>query len=250
MDQISVINATTILPDADVKAMMDAVEIQVRQHFYPVWGTSANLTFVPKGSRAAKGTWQVGVFDNADQAGALGYHDITIDGQPLGKVFAKTTLQYGGRVSVTLSHEILEMLGDPDANLLVQDGKDYNKFWAYEDCDAVEADELGYDINGIRVSDFVTPDYFETFRKTGKFDYLNHLIAPVPSLTPGGYMAYVKNGRWSQIFARMVVTAETTDEMVSKYTETRFRNRPHDGSRRTRRMMDRQEWIPSTVEAA
>jgi hypothetical protein len=240
MDQISVINATTILPDAEVKAMMDAVELQIQQHFYPIWGISANLTFVPKGSFPLKGTWQVVVANNSDQAGVLGYHDITVDGQPLGKVFAETTLQYKGFVSVTLSHEILEMLGDPDVNLLVQDLKDYNKFWAYEDCDAVEADELGYDINGIRVSDFVTPDYFETFRKSGKFDYLNHLTGPVPALSKGGYMAYVKNGRWKQIFADAHLS-------LAKRNDDQFRKRPHDGSRRSRRIMDRQDWIPSTV---
>lgn len=249
MDQISIINATTILPDIEVKAMMDAVEYQVRHHFYPIWGTSANLIFVPKGTRPPKGTWQMAILDDADQAGALGYHDITTDGQPLGKVFAKTTLQYEGFVSVTLSHEVLEMLADPDVNLLIQDGRDYNKFWAYEACDAVEADELGYEINGIRVSDFVTPDYFETFRKSGKFDYLNHLSMPVPSLTKGGYMAYVKNGRWGQIFAHMLVTSDTSHQDMDKLSETRFRTRPHDGSRRSRRMLDRQEWIPSIEPA-
>ena len=54
--------------------------------------------------------------DNPDQAGALGYHEITSQGTPLGKVFAKLDLQSGASWTVTLSHELLEMLADPWIN--------------------------------------------------------------------------------------------------------------------------------------
>jgi len=38
--------------------------------------------------------------DNADQPGALAYHDLTPDGLPLAKVFVKTTVDNGDLVSV------------------------------------------------------------------------------------------------------------------------------------------------------
>src|SRR5882672_9437152 len=90
--------------------------------------------------------WWMGMFDTADQAGALGYHDLTTAGLPIGKVFAKTTLDAHDLVFVTLSHEVLEILGDPDINLIVQKG---GRGYSYEVCDAVEDDSLGYDINGV-----------------------------------------------------------------------------------------------------
>lgn len=243
MDRIAVINATTVMSDADVLTMVKAIEVQMDKHFYPLWGIPANLHFVPRGSRPPRGLWYLAMLDDADQAGVLGYHDITNDGQPLGKVFAKTDMLYGYSISVTLSHEVLEMLADPDVNLLVQDGSRANRFWAYEACDAVEADELGYDINGVRVSNFVTPDYFETFRTSGRFDYLGQLAGPVPRLTPGGYMAYVENGVWNQVFAQSQVSGERT-----ALHRARYRSRPGVGGRRYRRMLGREHWIPSVVE--
>jgi hypothetical protein len=44
-------------------------------------------------------------------------HDTTPDGLPLGKVFAGTDKAFGTQWTVTASHELLEMLGDPAINL-------------------------------------------------------------------------------------------------------------------------------------
>lgn len=63
---------------------------------------------------------------------------------------------------MTLSHEALELIGDPEVNLLVQgphpgDQKRTVFHW-YEMCDAVQAET--YEIDGIEVSNFVLPLYF------------------------------------------------------------------------------------------
>jgi len=46
--------------------------------------------------------------DNADVAGALGYHDQRPGQKPVGFVFVETSLKNGDKPSVTLSHEVLE----------------------------------------------------------------------------------------------------------------------------------------------
>jgi len=38
------------------------------------------------------------------------------------------------------------------------------KIYALEVCDAVESDKLGYEIDGVMVSDFITPAWFEPTR--------------------------------------------------------------------------------------
>ena len=238
MIQIAVINATTVLKDNDLKAMMDAVQVQVHRDFYPAWGIDANLNFVAKGKKPPVNMSWIAVLDTADQAGALGYHDVTNEGLPLGKVFAKTTVDDGGKVSVTLSHEVLEMLADPDVNLLceIRSGRT-RRYFAYEVCDAVEADNLGYDINGVTVSNFVTPAYFETFLPKGRqFDFRGQLSAPIPAMMPGGYLAFEQNGSWQQIFAD-----HTSDR-------AKFMARPHPGSRRQRRIMGKDDWLKSAVD--
>jgi len=46
--------------------------------------------------------------------------------------------------------------------------------YAYEVCDACQAKEFGYRIDGTLVSDFVYPAWFESFRKKGstQFEWL------------------------------------------------------------------------------
>src|SRR5216684_5689352 len=144
--RIDIINASTVLKDEQIELVIPALQEQVSWDFAPAWGRDAQLSFVPSGTPPSMvgGNWQLIVCDDSDQAGALGYHDLTKDGLPLGKVFAKTDLQYGEKWSTTASHEFLEMLGDPDINLTAfVEGSDGNSgvLYAYEVCDACETVE-------------------------------------------------------------------------------------------------------------
>src|SRR6266581_3514657 len=126
--KVAIINASTALTDNQVKAVVPALQTQVHRDF----------------------------------AGALGYHDLTKQGLPLGKVFAGSDMKLGYNWTVTASHELLEMLADPDINLtaFVQDSDTSGILYAYETADACEADEYGYKIDGVLVSDFVFPSWF------------------------------------------------------------------------------------------
>src|SRR5262245_36755463 len=68
------------------------------QFFLPIWGYPVKLynTDSPRPT-----DWQLIYFDDADTAGALGYHELTHNGQPISKVFVKTTLAVKQLVSVT-----------------------------------------------------------------------------------------------------------------------------------------------------
>jgi len=79
--------------DLDVKKMVDAIQVQIDRDWTPAWGIPAKLTVVPHGQKPPSGMWWQTIFDTADQAGALGYHDLTSAGLPIGKVFAKTTFR-------------------------------------------------------------------------------------------------------------------------------------------------------------
>jgi hypothetical protein len=47
--------------------------------------------------------WGLDFFENTDQASDLGYHDLTSDGAPLGKVFAGTDIAGQWRSSHSIS---------------------------------------------------------------------------------------------------------------------------------------------------
>jgi hypothetical protein len=236
--KIAIINASTVLTnDSEVQNVVAALQTQVTRDFAPAWGIDADLRLVPKGTQPAPGEWWLALLDDSDQAGALGYHDLSKEGLPLGKVFAKTDLTYGEKWSVTTSHELLEMLADPNINLTVFDeSSSGGRLFAYEVCDACEADNLGYQINGVQVSDFVFPSWFESFRKKGtQFDQCKHIHKPF-QLLKGGYIGVydVKSGSgWTQLTAEKV----------------NFRARAPVGSRRERRTIPSSERIESSVLA-
>jgi hypothetical protein len=164
----------------DLGKLVAALQKQMELDFVPIWGYPAKLyvTDKPKGDE-----WQVVFLDDADAANALGYHDLTKNGQPISKVFVKTTIAAGQKVSVTASHELLEMMIDPGAQLWAQhtDGR----FYAYEMCDAVEGEE--YEVGGISVSDFVHPSFFESWHQPGsvQFDHLKKVSRPFETLQNG-----------------------------------------------------------------
>src|SRR6266571_4804334 len=138
---ISILNVSSVLTDDEVRAAIPALQTQVQRDFAPAWGVDAELTFVTADTEPAAGSWWLVILDNSDQAGALGYHDLTKEGLPLGKVFAATDIAYNHKWTHTLSHELLEMLADADINLtvFVQSDPRHGVLYSREVCDAFQA---------------------------------------------------------------------------------------------------------------
>jgi hypothetical protein len=234
--KVSIINSSTVLKDSDVAQVVPDLQVQVSRDFAAAWGIDADLTFYPNSRVAPKNSWWLVILDTSDSAGALGYHDLTSEGLPMGKVFALSTMQDNSHWTLTLSHELLEMLGDPDINLgaFVQHGKHAGKLYGYEVCDACEDDQFGYKIGNTLVSDFVFPAWFESFHHRGvQLDQCGHIKKPFQLLTNGYISVYdIKSGGgWSQIDA---------DESSPRYSK-----RPRIGSRRERRRTPRDQWLRS-----
>lgn len=235
---IAFINETTVLADTECPRVVAALQKQVSGDIAPVHGTDAELVFISKGGHVPRDVWQVPLLDNSDQADALGYHDVTSRGRPLGKVFVKTTISAGGIWTVTASHELAEMLGDPSINkVATRDLRNGMRLYAYELSDAVEADELGYEIDGVQVSDFVTPEWFDPYITHSKPTSFKGHVKGAFELAPGGYIGYFDvtgGGGWQQ---------EVKDARARRYA------RAHIGSRRERRRVSREHWQQSTAHA-
>ncbi len=199
--------------------------------------TAAQLTIVPKGTQPPTGNWWLVLLDDSDQANALGYHDLTTEGLPIGKVFAGSDLKAGTSWTVTASHELLEMLGDPNINLtvFVQNSNAAGVLYAYEVCDACEDDSVGYQIDSILLSDFVYPAWFESFRTEGstQFDRMNKIQNPFQLLVNGyiGIFNVSSGSGWQQ---------KTEDKRP-----TNALHRGAVGTRRERRDIPQELWINS-----
>jgi hypothetical protein len=198
MIHISVFNESNAISDADVQKMIPAFKKQWNHDLAPVWSLGqADFAFTDKTKKQPKGSWWVVFLDNSDQAGALAYHDVTDEGLPISKVFVKTLLQDKASVSVGATHEICEMAVDPTINLAAQD--DNGVFWAYEVCDPVEDDTYGYDIDGVHVSDFVTPAWFGFLHSSGPMDFKRHATTAFRVLSGGYAQKFDPHKGWVQV---------------------------------------------------
>lgn len=191
---VACINRSSVYSNDDMAKLVPALRKFLDNCFIPIWGTPASLTLA---TEDVQGAWSLVMLDDADAADALGYHDLTKDGYPISKVFVKTTLAGGEKISTTAVHELAEMLVDPSANLWAQHPN--GSMWAYECGDAVEEDE--FLIDGISMSNFVTPAYFEGFRapKSARFDYMHNVSRPFQILH-GGYSIISAGGKVNNVF--------------------------------------------------
>jgi hypothetical protein len=228
---VAVLNRSSVLSDSELHAIVSAAQKDVTHNFSGAWGIDARMHFVGKKNTTDwSGKFNIVVLDDSDVANALGYHDLTPEGLPLSKVFAGTDQKYGAKVSVTFSHELDEMLLDPYISLCAYDDA-RGIFVAYEASDAVEADELAHDIDGIPFSNFVLPHFFDPTAKNRQgvaYDFGGVLKAPF-ELASGGYEAVFVPGRgWSQN------TKREGGQLAS--------DRPKVGSRRERRIFGQGCW--------
>lgn len=203
---ISAINHTEHLSDEEVQAAVRAVNRQVQDDFEPYWSLGARLRLEgrsPGGPKTMdppdmRGDAVLYLWDQADVQDAIGYHEANNAGIPYGFVFTEISRELGEAWTVTFSHEVLEMIGDPEVNLLVMgphpDPKQKRDvFHWFEMCDAVQAES--YLIDGVAVSNFVLPLYFTGGdEKGGRNDFLavakGRRRLRSFGVNPGGYIGF------------------------------------------------------------
>lgn len=208
---ISVFNLSHgAITDIRMQKVIRAINIQIARDFEPYWGFGATLRLEGHTARKGKQRFQFEPLDmrgdgvlyvldkfNKDLAGA---HDADFRGVPAGVVYLDVSRGLKEDWTVSLSHEALEMIGDPQINLVVQgphpEEGDRDVFHWFEMCDAVQAQT--YPIDGIDVSDFVLPLYFTPSAEPGSRNNFMGALArgrtlfqlPSFGVAPGGYIGY------------------------------------------------------------
>lgn len=202
---ISVINHTNgAISDEEVQTTLRAVNRQIREDFETYWSLGAELRLEGRSSQQPdtatladmRGEAVIYLWDEADVDDAIGYHDRNNRGIPFGFVFTRISADLGEPWTVTLSHEALELIGDPEVNLLVKGPHpDENRevFHWYEMCDAVQTET--YLLEGIAVSNFVLPLYFTGGEELGgRNDFLGRSYDGKTlrsfGVNPGGYVGF------------------------------------------------------------
>jgi hypothetical protein len=218
---VGIVNESTLVAHDQARAIVEACNLQVRDHIAPAWDRKA----IPVRYYSAEGKVPddvaLGVLlDNADQAGALGYHDETPAGRPYFRVFAKPSVDSGSgilegayAVSATASHEVAELFGDP-----------------------VEADSYAVDTRAgpVLVSNFVLPAWFDPQAShSAVFDYLHRTSRPF-QMTAGGYVLTRSAGQVTSSFGELVPGWRVEAKLVSPVARTARRIRQGDPGRPAR----------------
>jgi hypothetical protein len=203
MKRLIVVNASPLLTNAAVEAVIAPLQKQIDGDFIPVWKSklkesqikveSARMDDIPK---LPPDSWPIFLNRHSNDQGALGWHDDD-PGQNIrtySRVFVGDCIQYDLNWRTTLSHEALELILDPDIRRVYRMSN--GRLAAFEACDAVDQ---AYAVGDFMASNFVLPAYFSNSTK-GPFDFRGTLKKPCPTLSPGGYMSVTDaSGRWTQI---------------------------------------------------
>lgn len=188
MSQRAVFNFVVVDVDAgldshEVVAYAHSQQRQILEHWSQYWeglGLVRSATAHPP----EDGDVEVRLMHKPTMDNALGYHDRKPDGTPIAYVFVGLAKELGEDWTSIASHEVLEILGDPDLTLSTQmsDG-----FWDREVCDRVEQDK--YEIDGVKLSNFNTAAAFSPPDHAPhglKYDHMGLSTKP-NEVRPGGY---------------------------------------------------------------
>jgi hypothetical protein len=165
-----------------------ALQKQVQRDFAPIWNVQATVSPFAHLADVPVGTWPVIIVASLPDPSVGGFH-TTQFGQPLALV------RFGNGWPLTASHETLELLADPSGNRVTpgdspqEDGGRVE--FVVEVCDPCEAPQFGYKVNGIALSDFYTPHYFDPVQAPGvRYDITGAITEPRQVLR-GGYLSWV-----------------------------------------------------------
>ncbi len=225
---LTLANVSTHVPQTHFEAAVAAIGDQVAQHFQPEWAIGAALKGValPLGGKKAPiqkdADAVIYLGDSSDDPttgvkNADGYHFANNKNIPYGFVYLDICAKYNEVWTCTLSHEVLELLADPDAALTVTGpapkGAPGTVYYDLEVCDPTQGDH--YPIGNVIVSNFVGKSYFGLFGGSGRTNYLNLKLSAF-GVRPKGYFQYEKGNRAHSIFGSKVTAEEKAAKLKMK----------------------------------
>jgi hypothetical protein len=212
---VALVDETGVFDQEELAEVAGALNEQVQADFRPIWGGPGATVGAYR--KAPPNTWRIILQEKLDVQGALGYHTDE-NNVPVSYV---DVIGRNGEIdpgwTVTASHELLEMLADPwgsrmhaarlpqmvtEADLGLPKPKAHQVTrvsYLLEVADPPEA--ASYEVGGVAVSDFITPDWYRTNPKVSEaYSHQGTCIQP-REVAPGGYVSFMLADRdWWQVY--------------------------------------------------
>ena len=204
---VALVCDTPVVDFSQISAVAAALQKQVTRDFGSIWAVDATVGAFDALESVPVDYWPVIVRDDINQPGAAGYHtDDT--GQPFSLV------QADANWALTASHEVLEMLADPFGSRTIAgspppDAPDpvsgfERVVYLVEVCDPCEDAQFAYSANGVTVSDFITPAYYNPTASAGiRYSFGGNIQGP-HTVLDGGYVSFGNpvDNHWYQTIVR------------------------------------------------
>jgi hypothetical protein len=187
--RIAIVPSEASIDFDEVRRVADAIQRQVTEDFAPWWGIGGVVTARRKVEDVPDDYFVIQLVETLSRPTLEGFHYFDQLGQPHALVRVDRP-----EWSLAVSHETLEMLADPTGNLtrpapplgettgLVE--------YLQEVCDPCQNRAFAYRLNGILVSDFYGPEYFDSVARPGLQYSITGSITKPRQLLPGGYICY------------------------------------------------------------
>ncbi|HKD09012.1 MAG TPA: hypothetical protein VKB79_24120 [Bryobacteraceae bacterium] len=203
LQNVALVSQTNAVPFSEISTVAAALAKQASRDFGPIWGVNSTVQAFDALEKVPVDYWPVIILDHLDDPTAGGYHQ-TKDGEPFSVVLAS-------EFPLAASHETLEMLADPFGNRKIAGSPPVGApapvsgfdrvTYLVEVCDPCEADQFAYEVNGVKVSDFITPHYYDPTVAAGVRYSFSGAIKKPHEVLEGGYVSFGNpvNGHWYQI---------------------------------------------------
>jgi hypothetical protein len=195
--KVGLVDTTGEVDSQTMAAVAAAINVQVTRDLPQYWSVNATVSYLTDPKKIPQGVWPVQLVKSLPP-GEGGFH-MTRHNQPYAKVIATPNSE---EWAVDASHEIIEMLIDPNGNRLqtstsigivdgrIQDGTGRFEY-LIEACDPCEADPYTYTIDGISVSDFITPHFYDPqVTADARYSFTGAVKKP-REILPGGYISWI-----------------------------------------------------------
>lgn len=231
LHQTALVSEVDAVMPSELAKISAAIQKQVMRDFGPIWEVQATVDAFPLLEDVPLGYWPVIIRDDIGY-NAAGIH-LDKDGQPFSLVKFETGW------SLTASHEVLEMLADPSGDRVMpgpslKTGQGRVEYLV-EVCDPSEDVAFAYTVNGITVSDFYTPQFFDSVTAPSVRYSFTGAIKNPREVLKGGYISWhepVTDHWWQQTFfgakhqfrdiGILPASHESIREMIDRRTRHRY----------------------------
>ena len=221
MQQVAIYDETKKIKFTDLQDVAKAIQQQVSNELKADWGVNAEIVAYSNVESIPYHAWGVTIKNKLD-IDVYGYHFVDDNGKPY------AVLQYRDDWTLTLSHEIVEMLCNPNGDRLMSS----ENFFCCSDCaegkgecenivpaevngvkevlvevsDPSQAPNFGYYLTvgsrKVLVSDYYLPSFFtDTLAIKGKKYSRTGAITRPKQILEGGYVSFKnRTGEWWQAF--------------------------------------------------